>query len=516
MTFLMRRSVFTLLLLLTALNVAAQTAYISRIEPLRNEKWWGIFVGGGPVQPFTDAFDSDVKADESNSFTTPFMISNLGRCVWSTEPMSVEFDGNIFTVTTTTERADAVKGGKNLREAYLYCVHKNIWKNSGVPEMHLFPLPIYDTGLATTTAGCDIELLKLAGEITAASGSSGTFLIPDGWQCAYGAGYFDRNLYASFSDTARQLEQAGLSLMLTVTPYIPAFGRRYTEAKRAGTLITSESGAPVVFEMAGGYYACLDMTSPVVIESFEKMLNTLRSEYGITSFYFDCHRAIELLSADARLGEYTKNWTALGEKHGAGIYPLSAGVPSQWHPYSVSPGPELSWTTLQRTLKEIINSGLTGHIYPYISLTSAIGCCDNEELLLRAAQLALFMPLPMIPPTTDIFTTERYKQAMERSIRQRKAMNRYMEELLHEARTTGEPMLRHMEYQFPGQGFANCEDQYMLGAKYLIAPALDAADKRTVRLPKGVWIDAARAKHRGPRVINADVNNGEIAIFTLQ
>lgn len=35
---------------------------------------------------------------------------------------------------------------------------------------------------------------------------------------------------------------------------------------------------------------------------------------------------------------------------------------------------------------------------------------------------------------------------------------------------TGEPIIRHMEYAFPHQGFVDCRDQFMLGDKYLVAP----------------------------------------------
>ena len=91
-----------------------------------------------------------------------------------------------------------------------------------------------------------------------------------------------------------------------------------------------------------------------------------------------------------------------------------------------------------------------------------------------------------------------------------------MEELLKESAKTGEPLVRHLDYQFPGQGFANCDDQFMLGSRYLVAPVLEKAAKRTVRLPKGTWVGTDGARHKGPRVISVDVRSGQVSVFTHQ
>ena len=35
---------------------------------------------------------------------------------------------------------------------------------------------------------------------------------------------------------------------------------------------------------------------------------------------------------------------------------------------------------------------------------------------------------------------------------------------------TGEPIVRNLEFEFPGQGFEECRDQFMLGENILVAP----------------------------------------------
>ena len=65
---------------------------------------------------------------------------------------------------------------------------------------------------------------------------------------------------------------------------------------------------------------------------------------------------------------------------------------------------------------------------------------------------------------------------------------------------TYEPIVRHKEYAFPREGFAECNDQYMLGDRYLIAPIV--TNTRIVKLPKGKWKDDTGKIYKGGRTIS--------------
>lgn len=511
----MRKIIIVALLSLFALTLSAQNT--TKVELLKNEKWWGAFVDGGPEQPFTTSFKSDTIVTGRDCFLVPFMVSNKGRCIWAAEPFGVAFNGEAFKLNSQGMKPEVAQGGRTLREAYLYCVHKNIWNRDGKPEVKLFPMPFYDTGLVTVIAPSEEELKGFAAKITAEGFEPGTILIPEGWQDWMSEGYVDTGVYPTFGTMVSQLEKGGYTLMVTVTPYIPAAGRMYLDAFRHNSLLVDKDGKPLVFETPTGYYACLDMTSERVAEAFDNKLGQFTSHYGDVKLYFDCHSAVDMLNGDtSRIGEYTSRWAAVGNKYGASMYSLVEGVPTQWRPYSIAVGPGLSWVSLKTALRSVINSGLTGHIYPQLTLSAVADYRVDEELLLRAMQLAVFMPIASIPPSTALFSNEAYKQALRRAVKLRQDMVGYMNALRDEALATGEPMLRHMEYQFPGQGFTNCDDQYMLGSKYMVAPVLDASGKRTVRLPKGSWKSQDGKKYRGPRVINADVSGGGFAVYELQ
>lgn len=65
--------------------------------------------------------------------------------------------------------------------------------------------------------------------------------------------------------------------------------------------------------------------------------------------------------------------------------------------------------------------------------------------------------------------------------------------------------LRHMEGQFPNEGFVLCKDQCMLGGKYQVASIVKPHTARTVKLPKGNWRDDTGKLHKGGQTITIDV-----------
>jgi alpha-glucosidase len=61
-----------------------------------------------------------------------------------------------------------------------------------------------------------------------------------------------------------------------------------------------------------------------------------------------------------------------------------------------------------------------------------------------------------------------------------------------------------MEYEFPNQDFENCNDQFMLGDQFLVAPVIDENDYRYVKLPKGKWRDELGNIYDGGKTIKID------------
>ena len=124
-------------LILSAGPAAGQ--YKSKIDVLKGEKWWGVFVTGEQMMPLEKPFPQTDLSTWVKSQATPFLVSSRGRYIWSREPFKIEFTGNGFLIDSPVEQVEAVTGGKTLREAYLVCCHRNFPpKEGGVPAEEFF------------------------------------------------------------------------------------------------------------------------------------------------------------------------------------------------------------------------------------------------------------------------------------------------------------------------------------------------------------------------------------------
>ncbi len=60
--------------------------------------------------------------------------------------------------------------------------------------------------------------------------------------------------------------------------------------------------------------------------------------------------------------------------------------------------------------------------------------------------------------------------------------------LAHAAATTGEPIVRSLEYAWPHQGYEDVLDEFLLGPDILVAPVVEkGARERRVVVPPGRW-----------------------------
>ena len=78
--------------------------------------------------------------------------------------------------------------------------------------------------------------------------------------------------------------------------------------------------------------------------------------------------------------------------------------------------------------------------------------------------------------------------------------------LAKECAVSGEPMVRNLEYEFPGKGYEEIKDQFMLGNKIMVAPVVEKGQRsRDVLFPEGKWKGDDGKTITGPIKLKIDV-----------
>lgn len=510
-------------ILLTLLFIIPLAAYcaptVTKVEIQRGEKWWGVFVNDAPQEPFLKPFTTQTNQYSSNgSFTAPMLVSSDGRYIWSKHPMKIDFAADGITLTSDYESVTVQKGGKNLREAYLVCCHKNFPPSGKTPEMELFTKPVYETRNEFGYVHNQKSLMEYADRIVKEGLPRGTIVISDGWRAMNGMYDFDREYYHDPRRMVEELHEKGFKVMLTVTPFMSASGRNYISNLQNDYLIRKENGSPLIVETDGGYNACLDICRSETTDMIRQRLDFLKVTYGVDGFRFDARALLPFLDKWGKKDQFMSMWLELGK--GTELCEYFPGTDAQMTTTvnCVRNNDCRGWESLTEDLNDIISAGLTG--FPYCQIISSKAdievLFEDDQLMARALQLTAFMPIMSVNfAPWRIKDAELLKQ-VKSAFALRTSLQPYIREAVEEAARTAEPLIRHMEYQFPRNGFSDCNDQFMLGSKYLIVAATDnASTKRIVRLPRGLWTDAQGRKFKGPLVTSVDISNGKIAYFEL-
>jgi alpha-glucosidase len=184
-----------------------------------------------------------------------------------------------------------------------------------------------------------------------------------------------------------------------------------------------------------------------------------------------------------------------------------------------------SWDDLKLLVPDMVSAGIIGHPFSCPDMIGGGLLSDfenidynkfDQELMIRSAQTQALMPMMQFSVAPwRVLDTMHLRLSREVALLHVK-MGEYIFQLAQNAAKDGEPIVRHMEYVFPGQGFESSNDQYMLGENYLVAPMLEKGNARTVKLPKGNWIDDTGKKYKGGQTVKVDVPLNRLPYFIKQ
>lgn len=502
----------TTLLLSTAVG-ANNNDGATKVKVQNGEKWWGLVVEPSSLTiPFERAFAVATEDFSPTLYKANMLLSNRGRYVWSASPLRVGFDGKSLTINSADgSKVEVQKSGRTLREAYLMCCHRNFPPKAVEATATLFQKPIYEFGGEDAMLYNQQSVIDFATMLLHRGAPSGTILLPMGWNSTSGDFVFDHEAYPNPKAMIDSLHSKGMEVMLTITPYVMAAGRGYRQNLKDGNLMLGSNNQPVVFQSRMGYTACRTL-SPETIATIEQQLLTLTEQVGIDGFYFDCLDAVALLKDDkAQLTDYLTLWNSLGKNIDVAIFSTPMGQQLGSTASSVSASRHYTWATLAESLERAIDASVLG--FTRTSLAADLDFHGGDQnLALRTAQLAALLPVAIIP--YSVWNIPSKADELCCLLAWRAENGAYYLALAEQSATSAEPILRHLEYQFPRTGFSNCRDEFMIGTKWLVAPVVDNSGVRMVRLPKGRWkeLDSGRII-KGPRVIDVNVTDGKVPIY---
>lgn len=525
----MRKFLYIFLLITIHGSLSAQ--YQTEIIIENNEYWWGGAVGLGSTMPFKGTIELfDLSLQNKNNQVVPLLISNSGRYLWSDSPFTFEMKNNRIIVKSVHEIPSVKDAGNTLKDSYLAASRAHFPPAGILPDTLFFTMPQYNTWIELMYNQNQEDIMRYANSIIKHEFPTGVIMVDDNWQKYYGNFEFKPDKFPDPRGMVAALHQMGFKVMLWVCPFVSADSPEYRELRDNGFLIRKkDSDSPAMIEWWNGYSACYDLTNPEAAAYFVSQLKHLQTEYGIDGFKFDAGdnqfynpATIDSYMKNARSIDHTMAWAKIGLQFPFNEY--RAGYAMGGMPLVQRLGDkDYSWDAVKSLIPEMLTAGLLGYAYTCPDMigggqfTAFLGINDsefNQELIVRSAQVHALMPMMQFSVAPWRILNKENLNIVRDAALLHQQFGKYILELAKESARTGEPIVRHMEYAFPHQGFATCNDQFMLGDKYLIAPVICTSNVRQVQLPKGKWIDDKGIKYSGGKSVEVEVPLNRLLYFT--
>lgn len=523
-----------LLLVAATMTFGANAQEKQEITMLEGEKWWGSVTDLGNIMPF----DSETtvrfnhQTQNFNNQTTPLLVSNKGRYIWSDSPFKAQIKDGKITLEAARGTIECIQAGSNLREAFVAASKAHFPASGTVPPDLFFSVPQYNTWIELVYNQNQADILKYAHSIVDNGFPTGILMIDDNWQKYYGNFEFRPDRFPDPKGMVKELHELGFKVMLWVSPFVSPDSQEYRWLRRKGYLVkTADGSRPAILDWWNGLSACYDLSNPEAFEYFRKTLADMQEEFGIDGFKFDAgdperYQAKDIKPFDGKSfdTEQTELWAKLGL-----LFPYNE-FRACWKMGGEAlvqrlGDKEYSWDGVARLVPSMIAAGLLGHPYTCPDMIgggqfgSFIDIDEDkfdQSLIVRSCQIHSMMPMMQFSVAPWRILSEENLNICREYALLHQEMGDYILEQARYSAQTGEPIVRSMDYMFPGEGFEDCNDQYMLGDRYLVAPVMDTGTSRSVQLPKGKWVDEYGKKYKGGKTYVIEVPLSRLPRFTRQ
>ncbi len=503
------------------------------IKILDGEYWWTGCVNSAHFTPYTVESDHEFSmygGNEADQYA-PVMVSSKGRYFWSDKPFTGKVKNGVISLDLLDD-GELCEGYENLRGAYLAVMKKHFPFNGKMPDKLFFTAPQYNTWIELGVEQFEDRIIEYAESIVKNGFTPGVLMIDGGWQEDYGVyEYCNMRKIPHPKQMVDRLHELGFKVMFWVSPIVSSAGWRFKELRKLGYLcMYKDTETPAIRDWWSGDSCMMDLTNPGCVAWFHEKLQSVIDNYGVDGFKFDAGDGYFYRDDDniyqPMLGrEQTKAFNEFGEKYpfnefraawNCGGMGLVARLHDKYH----------SWTEygINTLIPHTITQGLAGYAYccPDMVGGGILDCfaADSEfefdqELFVRWTQASTFtamMQMSIAP--WRVLTKENY-EIVKSCIKLHEKYGETFYNLGVNASKTGEPIVRHMCYEFPDCGFETCDNQFMLGSDILVAPVLvKGARTRDVILPKGRWLADDGVEYEGGQTITVDAPLERLPYFT--
>ena len=507
------------------------------VRMLPGEEWRGAANYFGSQMPFDAATELEIDLTASNYANqySSLLISNRGRVIWSDRQARFFISGGVIDVASAAP-IKLTQAGSTLREAFQFASRTYFPPSGTTPDELFFSAPQYNTWIELTYNQNEKDILTYAQSMLDHGLPPGVLMIDDTWQTAYGDWDFDARRFEDPKGMVAKLHEKGFKVILWICPWVgmdtPAYrllstGRHPFRKQRQapGGLYMDAPGRVAVSEWWNGCSALLDFTHPRGRAWFKGELDRLVGDYGVDGFKLDGGALPRYLS----LKPFDSTATTAEQSNGFAAFALQYPVCEYRHAFNYGGKPVVmrlhdknhKWSDLQAIIPDMIAGGLLGCAFMcpdmvgggnWVAFTP--GEPFEEELFVRSAAIhALCGQMQFSASPWRVLSAENQKIICDLVKLRQKFAPRFVE-LAKESGRTGEPMMRAMDYVFPGQGYGKIRDQFLMGDDLMVAPVVTkGAVSRSVAIPPGKWRADDGRIYVGPQKAKIDAPLARLPYF---
>ncbi|MDX1284175.1 MAG: glycoside hydrolase family 31 protein [Draconibacterium sp.] len=506
-----------------------------------NQKlWWAGITSQGHLMPVARTYKANSINNTYGNQVQPLLLSNKGDVIWSEEPFEFEIRNNEVTILQSKGEVIKTQAGLTLKSAYLFA-SENYFSPQGIlPDETLFAVPQYNTWIELMYDQNQKDVLQYAHDLIDNGFPPGVLMIDDNWQEDYGKWKFHPGRFPNPKAMMDELHELGFKVMLWVCPFVSPDCDVYRDLASKGAFIVNDLGQkqnntmptvdfrgnakPEMVSWWNGFSAVLDLSNPVAEKWFKSQLDFLQEEYGVGGFKFDAgdarYYAKGLSKANVSANEQAALFGKIGLEYPLNEYramwkmggqPLVQRLRDKAH----------NWNDLRKLVPSMLLQGIMGY---YFNCPDLIGGGEftsflrsatiDQELIVRSAQCHALMPMMQFSVAPWRVLEEQHFEAVKQAVKTRE---KYVDYILEEAKKTaksGEPTIRSLEYSFPGNGYGQINQQFLIGDKLLVAPVIEPKiTEHKVYLPKGKWKAFNGKTYKGNQEIIVSVTLNDLPYF---